>query len=37
MDHYNVDMAISVGYRVNSKKSTQFCCRATPSINSSLN
>ncbi|GGD66736.1 virulence protein RhuM/Fic/DOC family protein [Lacimicrobium alkaliphilum] len=29
IDHYNLDMAISVGYRVNSKKGTQFRIWAT--------
>ena len=29
IDHYNLDMAISVGYRVNSKKGTQFRMWAT--------
>ena len=29
IDHYNLDMVISVGYRVNSKKGTQFRIWAT--------
>ena len=29
IDHYNLDVIISVGYRVNSKRGTQFCQWAT--------
>ncbi len=36
IDHYNLDMAISVGYRVNSKKGTQFRIWATQRLNDYL-
>ena len=36
IDHYNLDMIISVGYRVNSKRGTQFRIWATNILKSHL-